>query len=50
VAFDIPLTEFASEVALAMSDDHDAQGEAWKKLPEWSREPQALEDAMRGHR
>ncbi len=33
-------------MALAISDDHKAQEAAWKALPDWNREPEALKDAL----
>ena len=33
-------------MALAISDDHAAQEQAWENLPEWNREPSLLKDAL----
>jgi ParB family transcriptional regulator, chromosome partitioning protein len=33
-------------MALAISDDHAAQQEAWDNLPEWNREPHLLKQAL----
>jgi ParB family chromosome partitioning protein len=33
-------------MALAISDDHAAQEEAWENLPDWNRDPSLLKDAL----